>query len=121
MASAGPLVLIVEDNPESADVLRRVLIFRGYSVATAVDGVDALALLRSGLRPAVIILDLWMPNMDGRQFRAEQLADPALARIPVIVYSVDPGNDPVPQIVGHVRKGLQGPDALLDLIDATVH
>ena len=121
VGSAGRLVLIVEDNLETSDVLGRILRLRGYDVAVAVDGAEALALLQGGMRPGVIVLDLWMPNMDGRRFRERQLADPTLGYIPVIVYSVDPGDDPLPHVVGHVRKGHHDPDTLLQLIDTTVH
>ena len=51
------------------------------------DGAEALALLASGLRPAVILLDLHMPNVDGWEFRKRQLQDAALAEIPVAVVS----------------------------------
>src|SRR5262245_17033986 len=57
------LVLVVEDNLETADVLRRILALRNYRVVAAYDGLDAMKMLRDGLRPAVIVLDLSMPNM----------------------------------------------------------
>ena len=87
-----PVVLVVEDYAEAASVLRRILVLRGYEVALAFDGFDALNILREGLRPAVIVLDVCMPLLDGRSFRDALLADPELADIPVIVYSVDPGS-----------------------------
>ncbi len=46
-------------------------------------------MLRAGLRPAVILLDLMMPVMDGADFRAAQLRDPRLAAIPVVVLTAD--------------------------------
>jgi CheY-like chemotaxis protein len=112
------VVLLVEDNPETADVLRRIITLRGYKVVAAWDGLDALDMLRSGLRPAAIVLDLWMPNLDGRAFRAALLEDPELHDVPVVVYSVDAGTEAVPHIVGHVRKGTDNPDVLLGFIDA---
>jgi two-component system chemotaxis response regulator CheY len=118
--SAAPerrVVLVVEDNLETADVLRRILIIRGYRVVAAYDGLDAMEMLRRGLRPAVIVLDVSMPNMDGRSFRTALMADRELARIPVVVYSVDPGTDALPGIVGHVRKGFDNPDVLLGFIE----
>ena len=54
------------------------------------DGAAALAHLRAAARlPCVILLDLMMPGMNGYQFRAAQLEDPALARIPVILLTAD--------------------------------
>ena len=57
---------------------------RGIAVA---DGGEALAYLRSNPAPAVIVLDMLMPRMDGWQFRHAQERTPALARIPVVVIS----------------------------------
>ena len=115
---ANRLVLLVEDNFETATILERVLALRGYRVVHAFDGVDALGFLRGGLDPAAIVLDLWMPNMDGRALRWALLGDPHLRRIPIVVYSVDVGADPLPGIVGHVRKGTDTPDVLLGFVDA---
>src|SRR5262249_35831166 len=53
----------------------------------ATNGADALTVLRGGLRPCMIVLDLMMPVMDGWQFRAEQLNDPELLKIPTVIYS----------------------------------
>ena len=119
--SPDPLtVLVVEDNPETAEVLDRILTLRGYGTAIAWDGLDAMTMLRDGLRPAAIVLDLAMPNMDGRAFHAALLADdPELARIPVVVYSaVSESTMALPSIVGHVRKGIDNPDVLLGFIEA---
>jgi CheY-like chemotaxis protein len=88
MQSVGDrIVLIVDDDPDVAAVLADLLQLEGFSVASALDGAAALAQLRDGLRPCAILLDLMMPVMDGWAFRADQLADPALAPIPVLVTS----------------------------------
>lgn len=79
------LVLIVEDDAEIRFALGDLLESSGYSVAMAHNGLDGLAQLRGGLRPDVVLLDIMMPVMNGRAFRAQQLADPAIAGIPVIV------------------------------------
>jgi CheY-like chemotaxis protein len=85
----GPpkLVLVVEDDPATREMLGTVLRQQGYAVEAAADGREALARLRGGLRPAGIVLDLVMPRMDGRAFRAEQRRDRDLAGIPVVVCS----------------------------------
>jgi CheY-like chemotaxis protein len=111
-------VLLVEDDVDTAHVVTSILELRGYRVVHAVDGVDALAFLQEGLRPAAIVLDLWMPNLDGRAFRSALVAVPELSDIPVVVYSVDLGADPLPAIVGHVRKGTDDPDVLLEVLAA---
>jgi len=67
-------VLVVEDDEEIADVLRRSLRHEGYEVRTAGDGVEALD-LASGFVPDLVVLDLGLPRMDGvevcRRLRAE--------------------------------------------------
>jgi len=94
MSRTSAPILLVEDNADVLDVTRVLLESEGYAVATAVNGADALALLRAGLRPSLIVLDLAMPVMDGWEFRDAQRADPALCAIPTIVYSaVTPTED----------------------------
>jgi len=82
-------VLLIEDDYDVRETIAEVLGDEGYQVATAADGERALEQLRAGLRPMVILLDLMMPGMNGYQFRAEQLADPALAAIPVVILTAD--------------------------------
>jgi CheY-like chemotaxis protein len=80
-------ILLVDDDQQVRELLAIALELEGYRVEQAVDGVDALLALRTGPAPAAIVLDLEMPTMPGPEFRALQLADPALARIPVVVLS----------------------------------
>ncbi len=82
-----PRILVVEDDLSTREALSMLLSAEGYGVSTAADGVAALEQLRDGQRPGLILLDLMMPLMDGWQFRHEQLRDPSLANIPVIVCS----------------------------------
>ena len=81
-----PLVLVVDDDADSRTLLELALSMSGYSVATAINGKDALVIARRE-PPTLILLDLAMPVMDGFAFRAEQLRDEALAMIPVICVS----------------------------------
>jgi CheY-like chemotaxis protein len=78
---------VVEDEPELREVLQVALEADGYDVATAVNGRDALKHLRTTADTCLIILDLHVPVMNGREFRAAQLRDRSLAWIPVIVIS----------------------------------
>ena len=78
-------VLLVEDDRAIVNSLADALRGEGFLVAIAENGREALELLRGGLRPFAIILDLMMPVMDGWDFRNEQLRDPALRDIPVVV------------------------------------
>jgi CheY-like chemotaxis protein len=80
-------VLLVDDDFGILDGVSDFLENEGFSVVPASNGIDALNQLRSGLRVDVIVLDVMMPMMDGWDFRAEQLADPSLRDIPVVVIS----------------------------------
>ncbi len=82
----GP-VLVVDDDPNVLEIMQGLFESNGHAVVTAVNGDDAMRRLRSGLMPCVILLDLDMPVQDGISFRREQLTDPALAGIPVIIHS----------------------------------
>ena len=86
-ACATAPILLVEDEEDLRFPLKLYLEARGYSVVVAKDGADALALLRGSLRPCVILLDLMMPHVDGFGFRRNQIQDPLLREIPVIVFS----------------------------------
>ena len=78
-------ILIVDDDIDVRKSLSDFLEDEGYAVAAASNGRIALDLLRGGVRPAVILLDLMMPGMDGWDFRQAQLEDPALASVPVVM------------------------------------
>ena len=61
----------------------------GYPVIEAAHGGDALEKLRGRNGVCLILLDLFMPTMNGWAFREEQMKDPAIAQIPVVVVSAD--------------------------------
>ena len=81
------VVLIVEDERAARTGMEKILALAGYAPVSAANGQEALELLRAGVPASVILLDLIMPIMDGWAFRREQLRDPRLAHIPVIVLS----------------------------------
>ena len=80
-----PKILVVDDDPDIRQTLTEILVDEGYAALTAGDGVEALSLLRSDRPPALVVLDLTMPVMDGFEFLAEQRRDAAVAGIPVVV------------------------------------
>ena len=57
-------IMVVDDDPNSRDIVQTFLEARGYEVATAADGNDALAKLEE-FRPGLVLLDVMMPGMDG--------------------------------------------------------
>jgi CheY-like chemotaxis protein len=80
-------VLLVDDDFGILDGVSELLESEGFFVVPASNGLEALNRLRSGLRVDAIVLDVMMPMMDGWDFRAEQLADSLLRKIPVVVIS----------------------------------
>ena len=82
-------VLVVDDDPDLRGALAAIVEGAGYDVVEAEHGRQALEHLRSGMTFCLIVLDLFMPEMNGWAFRAEQTKDPHLAPIPVVVISAD--------------------------------
>lgn len=82
-------ILVVDDDFDVRDALAEILRDEGFEVATASDGNEALAWLRSQPPPGLILLDWMMPRCNGAQFRAQQQADPRLAAIPVVLLTAD--------------------------------
>ncbi len=81
-------ILVVEDDEDIRESLVDLLHDHGYDAIGARDGRDALdTLSHAETLPCLIVLDLMMPVMDGKAFRDEQLRDPTLSKIPVLVIS----------------------------------
>ncbi len=90
LGSARRHVLVVDDDRDIRETLQELLEQEGYDVDIAKNGHEALALARRE-HPALILLDLFMPVMDGLEFRRAQIEDPSLAHIPVVVVSAAAG------------------------------
>jgi len=85
-------VLLVDDDASSTEALCDLLKLAGHRVDSADNGRTALEKLRQKNREeryCVIVLDLMMPVMNGYEFREEQLKDPSIASIPIIVMTAD--------------------------------
>jgi CheY-like chemotaxis protein len=82
-------ILIVEDDDDVRGALAAVLEEEGHAILEARHGEEALRILRAPNTVCLILLDLFMPIMNGWAFRDEQRRDPALSSIPVIVLSAD--------------------------------
>lgn len=80
-----PTVLVVDDDPAITALLTDMLEDRGYRVLTAMDG--AALQVAHEAQPDVILLDLMMPRVDGREVSRRLRADPATATIPIVAMS----------------------------------
>jgi adenylate cyclase len=102
--SARQTILVIEDDPAIADILQILLEDSGCEILRAHSGREALDLARE-TRPALITLDLMLPDMDGREILRQLEGDADLAAIPVIVVSARP-YDPGPErnVVGALLK-----------------
>jgi CheY-like chemotaxis protein len=83
----GPAILVIDDDAHVRRLMEKTLRGGGYAVHLAADGEEGLRLARE-LRPAVITVDVLMPELNGWQLLSALKADPELASIPVIVVTV---------------------------------
>jgi hypothetical protein len=104
---AKPTVLVVEDDLVTREMLRASLERENFTVVEAGNGIEALGRLAT-LRPALILLDLMMPEMDGIQFTREVRARPEWRDIPIVVMTAkDINAEDRAQLDGQVSRILQ--------------
>lgn len=121
--TARPTVLVVDDDRDIRESLCEVLEQEGYRVVSAGNGLEALGYLESARElPALILLDLMMPVMNGFQFRIAQKKNLAWSGIPVIVVTATSRAETVSTMdmegVGFLRKPIEL-RTLLALIEGT--
>lgn len=76
-------ILIAEDNPTNRELLRELLEIRGYIVAEACDGQEALAMVEQA-SPDILLLDIGMPLLDGFAVVRKLRENPRFASLPVV-------------------------------------
>ncbi len=92
-------VLLVDDEAGVRQLLNMILSDDGFTIRSAANGTEAFALLQSGCRPRLILLDLMMPGMNGWEFIAAIKKDEALKDIPVVLITAySRGNLPLPEL-----------------------
>lgn len=84
--ATAPLILVVDDVGDNREMYAEFLEYEGYQVAQARTGVEALALAQT-VAPALIVMDLSMPGMDGWEATRRLKADARMTSIPVLVVS----------------------------------
>jgi two-component system, cell cycle response regulator DivK len=80
---AGELILVVEDNEKNRKLVRDVLVVKGYRLLETETGEDGLRVAREQ-HPALILMDILLPGIDGIETLRRLRADPATAAIPVV-------------------------------------
>lgn len=80
-------ILVVDDDARALRAMSELLEFEGFSVLTAQNGSDALNKMRNADHISLVLLDLWMPVMDGWEVLRRKKSDADIAEIPVIVLS----------------------------------
>lgn len=84
----SPYVLLIDDDVDISDAIKSILSDEGHEVVCAHNGLEGLSYLRSRQqKPSLILLDIMMPKMNGYEFRAEQLKDDSINKIPTVVFS----------------------------------
>jgi CheY-like chemotaxis protein len=100
-------VLVVDDDPKTRDMLRRTLQKAGWTVAEAANGSEAIAALERA-KPALVLLDLMMPGMDGFEVLERLHDDETWREVPVIIVTAkDLTREDVDRLNGRVVKVLQ--------------
>jgi CheY-like chemotaxis protein len=100
---ARKVVLVVDDEQGLLEAVRFVLEGEGFEVETARNGMEALERLRTGMRPALVLLDLMMPVMSGWELLDEVAKLPALEPPPIVVLTAG-GSLGVPGAAEVLRK-----------------
>lgn len=108
-------VLVVDDDPDILRLVEAILTGHGFDVATAPSGRRALQLLREGLAPCLILIDLGMPAMSGFELRTELAQDPFTRDIPIAMTSASPEN--LGLLDASIRR-LEKPFKISDLVKA---
>jgi len=85
--TAGPMVLVIDDDPTVWELMQRSLGKEGFRVEVAADGRTGLEMAKR-LKPAVITLDVMMPSLDGWAVLSALKAEPATADIPVVMLTI---------------------------------
>jgi CheY-like chemotaxis protein len=82
-------VLVVEDYDDARTMVEMILQDAGYQVLLAADGFEGVTMARRH-RPDAILMDIFMPGLDGIEATRQIKADPATAAVPVIAYTAKP-------------------------------
>jgi CheY-like chemotaxis protein len=97
-------ILVVEDDDDIRNAIVDLLETEGYHTAAAVNGKDALDKLGEMGKPCLVLLDMMMPIMNGRQFLDTVMKDAVLAPIPILIVSAVADKTNTEGSVGFLKK-----------------
>ena len=97
-------VLVVEDDEDIRTAMVDILESEGYTTESATNGQEALELLHKIHKPCLVLLDMMMPIMNGREFLDKIMEDTYLAPIPVLVVSAVADKADTEGAVGFLKK-----------------
>lgn len=100
-AARGP-ILLVEDDPDLSDVILEVLMAEGHTVVRASNGKEALDWLAKSERPSLVLLDFYMPRMNGWEFLEQFSARPECVGLPLVALTTSRVQHP--SLVATLRK-----------------
>jgi CheY-like chemotaxis protein len=112
-------ILVVEDNPDSRNLLHFLLTTKGFNTTTAVDGAEGFYMAKVE-KPDLIITDLTMPNVDGIELVKQIRAESEIADIPILIYTAYSMDTVEPAIQAGANKSFYKPvdlDQMLDYIN----
>jgi two-component system chemotaxis response regulator CheY len=97
-------VLVVEDDDDIREVIIEILEAEGYSTLSARNGKEALDLLEQTAKPCLVLLDMMMPIMNGRQFLDAIMKNSRLAPLPVLIVSAIADKTNTEGSIGYLKK-----------------
>ena len=115
-----PTILVVEDDAATREMYRQALAASGYRTITAADGLGALRFIE-GDRPDVVVLDLMLPTVGGRDVYKELRAHPETCEIPVIVVTGSDARDLEPNEFRFFLRKPVSPETLTRIVEDALH
>ncbi|MDB4967454.1 MAG: hypothetical protein JWN44_3143 [Myxococcales bacterium] len=114
--SGAKTILLVEDDQAIRETMAALLVDEGFAVEQAKNGAEGLERLRARPETSLVLLDLWMPVMNGWQMLEAIFADAQLRAIPIVVISAAGDLPPPAGAAAYLRKPVRL-DALLEAIE----
>jgi CheY-like chemotaxis protein len=100
-------IVLVEDDDGIRETMAALLEDEGFRVVQAANGEEGLAAIRAATDPCLVLLDLWMPVMNGWQMLEAMRRDEALRRVPVVVISAAGDLTPPDGAAAFLRKPIR--------------